>query len=75
MTGLPSSKIVIDLPPGGLESLPPREVIRFCAAALGDISKILSNHIIERDGVLHIEKSEAKLVKKYIDHAIHWASI
>ena len=73
MTDHSHSKIVIDVPFGGLETLPPGDVIRICADALREISDILARNIIDVSGVLHNDKSAAKLIKKYVDDAVYWA--
>lgn len=67
------TKVVIEVSRVGLETLPPREIIKNCAEALNQISSILSKNIVEKEGVSYNDKSKAKLIKKYIDDALYWA--
>lgn len=67
-----NSKPIVDIASGGLDDLPPREIMQICASALQDISNVLAQNIIEKDTVLYNDKAAAKLMKKYIDDAVFW---
>ena len=67
-------KIFVAVPSKDLEDLEPRDVIRACKGALQEISDILAKSVLDKESVLYNDKSAAKLLKKYVDDAVYWAT-
>jgi hypothetical protein len=74
MTDPGHPKISILVPSEDLETLQPRDVIRMCTGALQEISNILTRSIVDKESVLYNDKSAAKLLRKYVDDAVYWAT-
>lgn len=74
MTDREHQKILIAVPSEDWEALQPRDIIRICTGALQEISNILTTRIMEKESALYNDRSAAKLIKKYVDDAVYWAT-